>query len=364
MPNSAKHTQNSFSGRLLSWYEQNKRDLPWRNSNDPYVIWISEIMLQQTQVATVEPYFHRFLERFPDVTSLANANLDDVLKAWEGLGYYSRARNLHKGARKVLEVFDGSLPKTREELLGIPGIGPYTAGAIASIAFGEPEIVVDGNVRRAMARVLKITEDPKLPAVQRNIESCLRRRLPLNHAGDFNQALMELGAVICTPVNPQCARCPVESVCEARKQGLVSELPVRTPRKPRPHYNVAIGIVWRDERVLITKRPEEKLLGGLWEFPGGKQQKDESIEACLEREMAEELSIEIDIERALPVVDHGYTHFTVTLHPFECRWLSGEPTLNESTDLAWIELSQLDNYAFPRGNRKILDNLFEGELNS
>ena len=358
----SKPERNKVASQLLDWYGSNKRDLAWRRTHDPYKIWISEIMLQQTQVKTVEPYYERFLSAFPNVEALAGADLDNVLKLWEGLGYYSRARNLHKAAKIICTEHNGQLPKTRSELIKLPGIGKYVSAAVSSIAFDEDEVAIDGNVRRVFARLLGIKSDPKLPKIERELESELQKFLPSGEARQFNQAVMELGALICIPQNPNCGICPLNEICEANLKNLQHELPIRAPRKKRPHNEVAVGIIWKNDKILITKRPEEGLLGGLWEFPGGKQQGPESLEECLHREIEEEIGLRIAVDRALPAVDHGYTHFTVRLHPFECSWVSGDPETKQVTSWAWIEPHELDNYAFPRANQKIFQALFEREL--
>ena len=355
-------SRTALSGQLLAWYETHKRDLAWRRTDDPYKIWVSEIMLQQTQVKTAEPYYERFIKSFPTIQSLAQANLDEVLKQWEGLGYYSRARNLHKAANRIVDELNGRIPTTRQELQKLPGIGKYVSAALSSIAFGADEVVIDGNVRRVFARILKIEEDPRLPHVERALELELLKILPRGQASQFNQAVMELGALICTPQNPNCTACPAESACEAQKKNLQAILPIRPSKKERPHSEVAVGIIWKDEKLLITKRPESGLLAGLWEFPGGKQESNETLEECLHREISEEVGLEILIERKLPAIDHGYTHLTVTIHPFECRWLKGEPQTIEVTDCAWVEPHELAQYAFPRANQRIFQALFEDKL--
>jgi A/G-specific adenine glycosylase len=348
-----------FTIDLLNWYEVNKRNLPWRKSKDPYKIWVSEIMLQQTQVATVIPYFERFITAFPNIRALSKAPIDDVLKLWEGLGYYSRARNLHRAAQDVISDWGGQLPESSIELLKLPGIGSYTSAAIASIAFDEDVPVLDGNVRREMSRILLIKSDSKSPKIERQIVSELRHLLPMGEAGDFNQALMELGALICTPSNPKCDRCPVKNHCGAFEKNLQDKLPLRTPRKARPHHDVAVGVIWKGKKLLISQRPEKGLLGGLWEFPGGKREGDETLEECLHRELMEELAIEVKVISKLSPVEHGYTHFKVTLHPYICELSKGIPKTIGCSALAWILPDKISDYAFPRANHKIFEMLFE-----
>ena len=346
-----------FTQDLLAWYRRHRRDLPWRGTGDPYRIWVSEVMLQQTQVATAQPYYERFVAAYPTVHDLAAAPVDDVLKLWEGLGYYARARNLHRAAQIVVDEYDGKLPPSRDELLNIPGIGPYTVGAILSIAFGRPEPALDGNVRRVMSRVLLIDDDPRRPRVERGILDELRRLISTDAPADFNQALMELGATICVAKSPRCLICPVARYCRAQAVGRQSDLPVKRKRPSRPHHHVAVGFIWRDNQLLISRRPSDGLLGGLWELPGGKQASDETLEDCLRREIAEELGIDVAVDRHLVTVEHGYSHFSVTLHAFECRWRSGEPRALATSDWAWVSYGQLRDYPLPRGTTKILDAL-------
>jgi A/G-specific adenine glycosylase len=315
-------------------------------------------MLQQTQVATVVDYYHRFLRRFPTVESLAEANLDEVLKLWEGLGYYSRARSLHKAARQVAADLDGRLPQTVDELRTLPGIGAYTAGAIASIAFGLAEPVVDGNVARVLCRLQRIADPPKAPATQRQLWDLAAALVPPDRPGDFNQAMMELGAIVCRPTSPDCRRCPLRTLCGARLAGLQHDLPVRTPGKTVPHHTIVAGVIFRsDGRVLIDRRPDEAMLGGLWEFPGGKVQPRESLAEALRREVREEVGLEVDVECRLCVVNHAYSHFRITLHAFRCRRISGRARAIECSAVRWVSPDQLGQYAFPRANGKIIEQL-------
>jgi A/G-specific adenine glycosylase len=339
---------------LQGWFAQNARDLPWRRTGDPYAIWVSEIMLQQTRVPTVVPYYERFLGRFPTVRHLARARLDTVLKLWEGLGYYSRARNLHRAAKEIVSRFDGRVPQTMDELLSLPGIGRYTAGAIASIAFDKREPLVDGNIERVLCRVFRIQGDPGRPAIREKIWSVAERLLPEEHVGRFNQAMMELGSEVCTPRNPRCEECPVSRFCQARRRGEQDSLPTRVPKKPLPSHMVAVGVIYRDGRILIDKRKPEGLLGGLWEFPGGKVLPGESLETALRREVREELAIEIDVGPKIAAVDHAYTHFRVRIHAFECTHRSGEPRCITCADFKWVRPGDLGRYAFPAANKKII----------
>lgn len=321
-------------------------------------------MLQQTQIATVIPYYERWLQRFPTVAELAAAPLDDVLKLWEGLGYYSRARNLHAAARLLVAEHGGQLPQTAAALRALPGIGPYTAGAIASIAFDRQTAVVDGNVVRVLSRVYDIAADVTLPAVKRELWELAEGLVPPARPGEFNQALMELGQLVCTPVEPHCAACPLHDVCLARQRGTQYERPVRPPRRRTPHYDVVAGIIWQEApapagRFLIAKRPLDGLLGGLWEFPGGKVEAGERFEQALQREIEEELAVEIAVQEPLCVIAHAYTHFRITLHAFCARYMAGEVQHRGVDDHAWVTLPELEDYAFAVTDLKIIAALRE-----
>ena len=284
-----------FLPPLLDWYDAHKAVLPWRGA-DAYGVWLSEIMLQQTQIETVIPYYNRFLERYPSIHDLAAAPLDEVLKLWEGLGYYSRARNLHKAAQQISQNFYGNFPNTIEILINLPGIGRYTAGAIASIAFGQQAAVLDGNVIRVFSRWLDLADDVSENRVQKQLWELADKLVPAERAGDYNQALMELGQKICIPRNPHCGECPVQAHCRAFANGTQTERPVKAKKAPTPHYEVAAGLVRREDgRLLIAQRPAEGLLGGLWEFAGGKQEEGETLPECLARELREELAIEVEV---------------------------------------------------------------------
>ena len=352
-----------FRTRLLDWYRDNKRDLVWRDSDNPYHIWISEIMLQQTRVDQMGGYFERFIQTFPTVRDLAAASEDQVLKVWEGLGYYARARNLHKAAKQLVEMRGGRLPDTREELEQLPGIGSYTAAAVSSIAFERDHPVLDGNVARVLCRVLRLEEDPRKAHTKTHLISAGEQLLAPGQAGDFNQAMMELGARVCTPMQPQCTGCPLRTLCRAYAElEDPTALPVKAAKKKRPHYQVAAGLIWNKGKLLIAQRPSEGLLGGLWEFPGGKQESGESLEECLVREIREELGIAIAVEEYLTCVDHGYSHFSITLHAFKAQYVSGTPQAIECAAWRWVAPEQLATYAFPRADRRIIEYLGQNAL--
>ena len=346
---------NAIQERLLAWFKQSCRNMPWRETRDPYAIWISEVMLQQTQVVTVRPYFKRFMRQFPDVRALAEASPQTVLKAWEGLGYYSRARNLHHAARTLVSDFNGKLPSDVKALLSLPGIGRYTAGAIASIAFGLDEPVLDGNVTRVLCRLFRIRENPGTTRIEHKLWSLARRLIPSGQAAVFNQAMMDLGATVCIPRRPQCPVCPLDQLCQARSRNEQDHLPIRPQRKPLPHHDIAAGVIRKGARILIAQRKPEGLLGGLWEFPGGKREDNESLETCLARELREELNIKVGVGSPIMTVKHAYSHFRITLHVFECRYISGRPKTLGCAAFAWVTVAELDRYAFPKANHSILD---------
>ena len=336
--------------------------MPWRKSRDPYRIWISEILLQQTQVETVKPYFARFLKAFPTLRALAEAPLAGVLKAWEGCGYYARARHLHEAARIVM-ASGGEIPRTAAELRNLPGIGRYTAAAIASIAFGEAVAAVDGNVERVIARLLGERRDVKRAAAQKRLrktaDALMTTATQAGIApGDFNQAMMELGGLICTPRRADCARCPLRSECRARATlADVTVLPRKQAARAIPHYDIGAAILRRNGKILITQRPLEGMLGGLWEFPGGKRHAGESLEACVAREIREELGIEIAVGAAAAKVKHAYSHFRITLHAYDCRVRSGRIRKLGVADFRWVKREELERFAFPKADRVILEKL-------
>ncbi len=339
---------------LLAWYAQEGRRLPWRRTPaDPYAVWVSEVMLQQTRVTTVIPYFQRWMARFPTLRALAQADEQEVLRLWEGLGYYRRARQLLAAARLVLEQHNGRLPADPATLQRLPGIGPYTAAAIASIAYGQDVLALDGNVRRVLARFFGLTTPIDTSAGQRALRQRAHGAWPPGRAGDFNQALMDLGARICTPTAPRCVACPLQPWCRAYATKQVADLPRKRPRRAIPHYTVVAGIARRGNTVLLAQRPAHKMLGGLWEFPGGKVEAGEALDAALRREWEEELGVRIEPGPEIGVFRHAYTHFRITLHALEIRQLHGEPQPREAADLAWVPLSRLAEYPMGKVDRAI-----------
>lgn len=345
-----------FEHDLIEWFRREARVMPWRQTNDPYRIWISEVMLQQTRVDQAWDYYERFVEAFPTVEALAEAPLDDVLRLWEGLGYYARARNLHRAAREVVERFGGVVPATYDAFRSLPGVGPYTAAAVLSIAYGQPHAVLDGNVARVLARTFRVEEDVKNARTRRLLQALASELLTPADPSAYNQALMEVGATVCTPRSPSCPACPLHSICRARQGGVQERYPITVSKPPIPHHDIAVGVVFNEAgEVLIQRRPENAMLGGLWEFPGGKREPGESLEETCRRELQEELQIEVSVEQPICRIAHAYSHFKITLYAYRCRLISGTPIAPEGTPIRWVPPAQLSEFAFPRANRRLID---------
>lgn len=358
----ATRRKKNLQDRLLRWYLSARRPLPWRNTRAPYDIWISEVMLQQTQTAKVLEYYEKFLRQFPDIHALAAASLAQVLKAWEGLGYYARARNLHRAARHLVEHGQGKIPSDYDRLLEISGIGPYTAAAVASIAFNRDHAVVDGNVERVLSRIFLVHLPPKSPAAKPLFRQLAQDFLLSGQARNWNQALMELGALLCTPKKPRCEECPAQNYCGAHLELDNPELlPRRLEKAPRPHYDIAVGLVWKKGLLLIDQRPEKGLLGGLWEFPGGKIAPGQSPAEALHHRLRETLAVEITVGKKFMQIEHGYTHYTVTLQVYSCRYRRGKPSARGCQAWQWIKPGQLHHLAFSTANRKIIAAIMQKE---
>jgi len=409
-----------FSSELLNWYDVNKRDLPWRRSRDPYHIWVSEIMLQQTRVDTVIPYFHRFIERFPTIEALADAPEDDVLKCWEGLGYYSRARNLQSAARQITEQYGGVMPSGKEEVAGLKGVGPYTAGAIRSIAFNIPAAAVDGNVMRVLSRYFLIEDDIMKIKTRTRMEELVLTLVPEGRASDFTQALMELGALICTPKSPKCLVCPVMEHCAGRLEGKEESLPVKTKAKPpRPEHRLAAiveGTGVHEGKILIRKRPAAGLLAGMWELPhievpsgastvstkGAAELSDVSAVSTKTSAAASDTAsvhsgaVVVPPENAAAAAvigltdgllaegiparpighymdaEHTFSHIQWKMSVYRCVWQEEPESLSglqaaetaaayeagETNDYRWIDAGDMERYAFPNVFIRILTSYF------
>lgn len=345
--------------RLLTWFYQTRRDLPWRQTYDPYHVWLSEIMLQQTQMDRGIAYFQRWIARFPDLSSVAAASEQEILKHWEGLGYYARARNLHRAAQIMVERHGGQIPCDYAQLRSLPGIGPYTAAAIASIACGQDIPVIDANVARIIARLYDLAEPVKKKECRLRVESLVAALLPAGKARFFNQALMDLGGLICTPRNPACSRCPLAESCLALLRGTVADRPVAAGRKETILIEMATAILCHEGKIFIQQRLADDIWGGLWEFPGGRLEDAEAAEAAVVREYREETGMNVAVCGRITTVTHFYTRYKVVLHCFSCRLADEQCTvrLEAAQQYRWVAPDELVEYAFPAGHRKLLDHL-------
>ena len=344
---------------LLEWYDTHRRILPWRESSDPYKIWLSEVMLQQTQVATVIPYFERFTRLFPNPTALADAPDDAVLKQWEGLGYYNRCHNLLKAMRLVRDLHGGRVPDGPDLFSFLPGVGPYTCAAVQSIAFGHRLAAVDGNVNRVVTRLFAMEEVVTTAAVKRAIQHAVDGVIPSDRPGDFNQAMMELGATLCTPKRPDCPRCPLAATCAAKAQGRQEHFPIQGAKKKAPLYPVALAVVVQEGKLLVQKRPSSGHLAGMWEFPGGRILTGETDQMAIERALADELGITPEVGAMVGSVTHAYSHFKVELRLYLAT-LDGGPVIpKKGQPVAWVTPLELDALALPGANRKLFPLLME-----
>jgi A/G-specific adenine glycosylase len=345
--------------QLLDWFAHNARKLPWRVTYDPYHVWISEIMLQQTQMERVIDYFNRWMARFPEIKSIAGANEEEVLKLWEGLGYYARARNIIRAADIIVRDHDNTVPENHELLLRLPGIGKYTAGAIMSIAFNREYPLVDANIGRLFARLYNLDKPVKDRATHAFIWQKARELLPQGKARWFNQALMELGGLICIAKNPRCRVCPLSIHCLAYRNGITNERPVLTDPPSTIFIEMATGILQHDGRMLIQKRKPTGVWANLWEFPGGRLEAGETPEMALIREFQEETELSVGNLEKIITVQHSYTVYRVTLHCYFCTVMNSrvEPILHGAQEYRWVDASELSRYAFPAGHRKLIRHL-------
>ncbi|KJS01259.1 MAG: hypothetical protein VR65_09475 [Desulfobulbaceae bacterium BRH_c16a] len=343
---------------LLAWFRETARDLPWRRTYDPYHVWISEIMLQQTQMDRGVAYFLRWIKRFPDVQAVAVAGEQEILKYWEGLGYYARARNLHRAAKVIAGEFAGLVPCDYDQLRSLPGIGPYTAAAVASVAGNRDVPVIDANVMRVYARLFDISLPIKSREVQQRITRIAGELLPHGRARVFNQALMDLGGLVCTPKTPRCEICPLASTCAARQAGTVALRPVVGEGKKIVTVEKVAGIIRREDRIFIQQRRADDVWGGLWEFPGG-ELTGNSPEVAVVLAIEADTGLAVRVLESLTTIIHHYTRYKIVLHCFLCE-LSGndsQPALKSAVDSRWIDADDLSRYAFPAGPRKLLEYL-------
>lgn len=343
--------------KLLNWYTENARDLPWRRTDDPYAIWVAEVMLQQTRVETVKPYYRRWMQHFPTVADLAAASQDEVLNQWEGLGYYRRARYLHRAAQTVVSDHDGLLPTTEKGLRELPGIGPYTAAAIASIAFGHDRLALDGNLRRVLARLFDIQEEISSSAAEEQLRRQGLRLLPEGQGGDFNQALMDLGAMVCLPRDPRCDACPLHKDCLAHQRGVERHRPVRNNSGQIPHVTRVAAALTSQDRVLIGRRPEDGLLGGLWEFPGKELEAADVEPLGLAQQLGLGSDLHHDEPEELGTYKHSYTHYRVTAHAYTSEVKAADRVLREEQELRWVPVTELDDYPMGKIDRSIARDL-------
>ncbi|MFV8828150.1 A/G-specific adenine glycosylase [Alkalihalobacterium sp. APHAB7] len=346
---------NGFRDQLVHWFEEHKRDLPWRRTNDPYRIWVSEVMLQQTRVDTVIPYYNNFVQKFPTLQDLAYAEEQEILKAWEGLGYYSRVRNLQTAVREVVEHYGGKVPDTKKDISQLKGVGPYTAGAVLSIAYHKPEPAVDGNVMRVISRVLLIEEDIGKAKTRPIFEKALAKMISPDKPSEFNQGLMELGALVCTPKSPGCLLCPVREHCRAYHAGKEKSLPIKEKKTKVTVKNMA-AIVLRNQKgeVLIQRRPDSGLLAKLWQFPNVEVTKStDSPQECLEEFFRSELEISVKIESAVQKVEHVFSHLVWNITVYEGTLLSENHVTSEDT--RWVDENSIESYPFPVSHQKIIE---------
>ncbi len=355
--------KNTVQKLLLSWFDENQRNLPWRAGYDPYHVWISEIMGQQTQMDRVVQYYNRWMGLFPDVSSVAEAGEQEILKAWEGLGYYSRAKNIRRTAQVLMEEHDGKVPADPEILLALPGVGPYTAAAILSIAYNKPFPVLDANVERVFARLLDLDQSVKAVSVRKKLQNFAKELLPDNQARFFNQALMELGALVCRPKSPKCNCCPLTGRCQSRQRGTINLRPVRVPKAKTIEIVMACGIIVHEELIFVQQRLANDVWGSLWEFPGGRLKEGETPQQAATREILEETELTVSELRPLETVVHHYTKYRVTLHGFTCR-LQGKkqtPVLHAASQYRWVSPAGLRDFPFPAGHRRLIEELFVGK---
>ncbi len=341
--------------KIVAWYREKRRTLPWRETRDPYAIWISEVMLQQTQVDTVIPYYQRFLKAFPNVFALARAPLPGVLKAWENLGYYSRARHLHAAAQMIVDQFGGRIPDTVDELRRLPGVGPYTAGAVASIAYNRAVPAVDGNVKRVLCRLFAVDTPLDDKATLARLNDIAKAMIPAKGPGDFNSALMDLGATVCRPRAPRCCDCPVANDCLAGKAGRADDLPVKSRRGKTPH-RFAAAVVLRDgqDRLLLTQRLPDGLLASFWKLPGGIPSPQPPSKADLASKIKKELGLNIRVGEKIASVDHAYTHFRLTLAAYSAALISGKPQALDCQAFRFVAPGDLPKLPLSKIDRMIL----------
>jgi A/G-specific adenine glycosylase len=344
-----------FRRRLLNWYSSNQRHLPWRKTKDPYRIWISEVMLQQTQVLTVVPYYLDFLKVYPTIKHLAEANTQQLLRIWAGLGYYSRARNLHQAALKIVHFHGGKFPETYPELVSLPGIGRYTAGAILSIAFDLPYPVLDGNVVRVLTRLFALRGDPKGTELQRVLWKYAEKLVPAKSPGDFNQALMELGATVCSPRQPRCLLCPWQTECLARREGVQELFPEKSKVPVVERSSSAVAVVFRRKCVLIVRRSQGRLFRDFWEFPGGEFNGVRNIRSALATKIKNDLGLRIRVLDLLATIKHSVTQHRITLQAYRAELQTSTAVDPRRSTARWVKPAELRKYPFASASSQIVE---------
>jgi A/G-specific adenine glycosylase len=345
----------AFRRRLFAWYRLHERDLPWRKSRDPYRVWVSEVMLQQTQVATVRAYFERFMAELPTVRHLADADEEQVLRLWEGLGYYRRARGLHAAARVVVEQFDGKFPQMVDELMQLPGIGRYTAGAIVSIAYDRPAPILEANTLRLLARLVALRDDPTRATGQKRLWRIAEQLLPRKQVSRFNQALMELGSLVCTPREPKCDACPVESLCQARQLGLVEKLLPTTRKKEYTELREAAVVVHRARQLLLRRCGPDERWAGLWDFPRFGIDREGPLFASreIEAKLTELTGVRATLGPLIKTIKHGVTRYRITLDCYEATHRGGRLKSHPQAPTKWVCTEDLGDYPLSTTGRKI-----------
>ena len=340
---------NSCFRNIVLWYGRNQRDLPFRGVKDPYKIWLSETMLQQTQVKSAIPYYNKWLKRFPSLKDVSKANLEELLKLWEGLGYYRRVHNFFKAVKIITKVHNGIIPKNYNSFISLPGVGEYTAAAVLSIAYKKPYPAIDVNVKRVLARILGIKHFTVFN--KRRIFKVLKKNIQLFHPGSFNQSLMELGALICKPKQPVCCKCPASSYCKGFNLDKPEDYPAIKKRSKKPHHSFVSALIWREEKFYIQKRNNVGMLPGLWETPSFQIKEGEKPEISLIKGMRKNFGTSVKIINRIGAVQHAYSHFSITLHGFNCLEINSQ--IKGSKDFDWISKIDLNNFTFPRANYKL-----------
>jgi A/G-specific adenine glycosylase len=341
--------------QLLQWFKKKGRDLPWRKTRDPYAIWVSEIMLQQTQVATVIPYYKNFIKSFPTVHHLSKADLSKVLKIWEGLGYYLRARNLHRAAGIVMKHFNGKIPNQMKDLLNLPGIGRSTAGAILSFAFHKEAPILDGNAKRVLSRLFTVSGSPEERKTEQILWQISESLIPKGYSNSFNQAIMDLGSMLCTTKEPQCLRCPLRHFCRGRASGDPERYPSKRVKRVIPHRKAISAVIKKDGKVLLNQRPPVGLLGGLWEFPNWKIEGEKGIRLRLRDYIKRDIGMTTEVKEFIGAFGQTYSHFKLTLHVFNCETVDGR------VKGKWAAIHDLGSYPMSRIHRRIAEVISEGK---